>query len=254
MPADTDSAKPFTDRHNAGKERLAALVQRWLPKTGLSQEKLNAIASWGLGQANALESSKISQLRNANVQKPSLRDLDALAALNRTIHCWQVEGPEAARERFGPPSSYGVLDEWLDEGRWIGDPRHPGQPLPFSAICDLFAGYLDLQQAATELNNLGQQMSDAFADMLDADLVRLNLGMREGLERLASCYPDQSDAERITKLRAVVLGDDTYSPSEFEAELLNLAETVRVLRGLPVDCYSPSDLRDELVAGLRRHG
>lgn len=252
MPADTD--KPFTARHDAGKERLAALVQRWLPKTGLSQEKLNAIASWGLGQTNALESSKISQLRNANVQKPSLRDLDALAALNQTVHCWQVEGPEVARERYGPPSSYGVLDEWLDKARWIGDPRRPGQPLSFSAICDLFAGYLDMEGAGGEVNNLAQRMSDAFADMLDADIRRLDLGLREGLERLASCYPDQSDVERINKLKAVVLGDDTYTPSEFEAELLNLAETVRVLRGLPMDCYSPSDLRSELTAGLQRHG
>ena len=259
LPSKTVSAatdKPFNARHEAGKARIAALIQYWLPKTQLSQDQINAIVSWGLGQANGLESSKISQLRNERVQKPSLKDLDALATLNRVIHCWQVEGPEAARERWGPPSAYGVQEEWLDKACWVSDPKFPADPLLFADICDLFAGYLELplpgiHEAGT---SHATRMSDALSDMLDADLVRLNLPPRYAFERLLSCYPDQSATVPITKLRAVVMGDDSYSPTEFDAELVNLAETVRVLRGLPVGCYGPGDLRDELTAGLRRHG
>ena len=252
---DTDT-KPFNLRHEAGKARIAALIQYWLPKTQLSQDQVNAIVSWGLGQINGLESSKISQLRNERVQKPSLKDLDALATLNLVIHAWQVEGPEAARERWGPPSAYQVQEEWLDKAVWISDPRFPADPLLFSDICDIFAGYLNLPIPGIHASETSHatRMSDALGDMLDADLVRLGLPPRNAVERLLSCYPDQSATAEINKLRAVVMGDGSYSPTEFDAELVNLAETVRVLRGLPVGCYSPGELRDELSAGLRRHG
>jgi hypothetical protein len=85
--------------------------------------------------------------------------------------------------------------------------------------------------------------------MLDAELVRLGMGTRKGLEHLLGCYPNQASVAQIGQLKACILGEGDYSPLELEGELWNLAETVRRVRTLPEGCYGPSDLVAELSAG-----
>lgn len=237
-----------TERHEHGTEHLAAMLNHWLGRSGLSHDQLVAIAAWALGERGLLDSTVLSRIRNSRqVRGASWRHVDALAAANEAIWAWQTGGERKAWAQYGPHSGWGIRDQWLSDACWLEDPDHPGQPLRFSRTMEVLAGYLDLPYlSVTSLSPAeARRLSDGLSTLLEELIVERGWGPKRGSDELIAAYPVE-DRARQRRLKALIVGDTSLSREELEAELHAIAEMIRVVRGLKQGSYGPEQLRAEL--------
>jgi len=231
---------------------FGALVSYWRGRSSLSGSQMAAIAAWGLGERGWLDSGRISRIENARQARGcSLKELLAFDAANQAIWTWQVQGQQAAWARFGPHTVWGLRDEWLSESIWLPAPDQPAEALEFADFAEVLVGRLELPYlGSVALGDAdADTMSARLSDLLNGLLTASGLGPREGLKTLLAAYPTR-DADRQSRLMAVVMGSGTLAREELEAELYALAETIRQLRDLGPGAYGPGDLARELSAGL----
>jgi hypothetical protein len=243
-----------TDRHEQGIAQLPALLNYWLGRSGLSHEQMATIAGWGLGEPGMIDPSWISRARNGRQPRgASWKNTDALAAANEAIWLWQAQGPEAARAKLGPQSSWGIDEKWLDSADWLPVPEHPDQPLRFAELASVFAGHLQLPYLATALMSPSEarQASERLSQLLDAAIAKRGWGPREAIAQVLAAYPTK-DPARQRRLQGLVVGTVQLNREELEAELHALAEMLCVIRGLTAGSYGPEELRAELLPGNHR--
>lgn len=241
-----------TERHEQGVDAMAALVNAWLGRGNLSHDQLSTIAAWGLGE-RLLDKSVVSRIRNRNQERGvSWRHIDALAAANYAIWLWQTKGPDAARAELGPHSSWGFQDRWLNEAAWMPRVDDESQPLGFTDLCSLLAGYLDLPYLATAQLSPGdaRKLSRALIELLEGLIADRSWVPRKAIHQLLEAYP-VTDQARRRRLKSVIVGDETLSPAELESELHAIAEMIRATRGLKPGSYGPAELQRELSSGVR---
>jgi hypothetical protein len=250
--SDTDPESPplASERHERGRQALAALLNHWLGTGKLSHDQLIAIASWGLGEQGLIDAAVISRVRNGKqVRGASWKHLDALAAANRAIWLWQTKAQRGAWAELGPQGGWGVREEWLQDAIWLPHPIHSDSPLSFAAMAEVLAGYMDLPYLATVVMSPAEakRMSNAMVSLLERTIAERSWGPREGVRKLLEAYPVQ-DVARQRRLREVIVGDHQLTRDEMEVEMHALAETLESIRGLEPGSYGTAELRKELQA------
>lgn len=241
--------RPATERHERGVAQLAALLNHWLGRAGLSHDQLVAITGWGLGEPGAIDGGVISRVRNARQARGAgWKHLDALAAANEAIWLWQVKGADVARAKLGPPSSWGIKEEWLDQAVWLAVPNEADEPLRLAEMAEVVTGHLVLPYlATTDLSPIAARAAnDRLVELVDAVIAKRGLGMKAGLTETLKAYPT-TDQARQRRLKAVITGDARLNREELELEMQALAEMLRVLRKLPAGGYGADALRAELL-------
>ena len=231
---------------------FGALIAYWRGRSKLSGNQLVALSNWSVGERNWLDPAVVSRIENGRQARgASLRNLLAFDAINAAIHLWQTRGKQAAWDRFGLHSGWGVRDEWVDGALWLPVPDQPQHPLEFSDFAEVLVGRLELPYLSTASLGDGdaQQLSSRLSDLLNAATAALGLSPRDAVQALLAAYPSK-DQGRQGRLVAVALGTDRLSRDELEAELYALAETIRTLRQLEPGSYGPGHLAQELSAGL----
>lgn len=238
-----------TERYEAGVTHMAALVNYWLDRSNLSHAQMVAICHWGLGEDRIIDETVLSKLRNRRIQRgASIKHLDAMACGNRAIWLWQTQGQGKAWAELGPHVGWGVREEWLASALWLPSAADDGQPLGFDELAEVLAGYLDLPYlprgglSPIEATRLSQRL----AELLEGEITRLGVGLRQGIAALLEAYP-VDDQVRQRRLKAVLTGDVQLSRDDVEMEQAAIAEAIRVLRGLPVGGYGPAELQAELL-------
>lgn len=250
----TSNGQSAATRRQQGILHMAALVNHWLGRSGLSHDQLVAVSCWGLGEASGIDGGSISRLRNAKaVRGASWKHIDALAAANVAIWLWQAKGAEEARAELGPPSSWGIKDEWLDDAAWLPSAEEPNEPLRFAEMAEVLAGYRQLPYLATAslTPSEARQASDRLAQLLEDTIAKRGWGPREAIRQLLDAYP-VSDNGRQRRLQGLIVGQVQLSREELETEMQALAEMLRVVRGLKANSYGPDSLRAELLSDRRR--
>lgn len=238
-----------TERYEAGVSHMAALVNFWLDRSGLSHAQMVAICHWGLGEDRIIDETVLSKLRNRRIQRgASIKHLDAMSCGNRAIWLWQTKGQRKAWAELGPHTGWGVREEWLESAIWLPSAADEHEPLKFDELAEVLAGYLDLPYlprgglSPIEATRLSQRL----AELLEGEITRLGVGLRQGIAALLQAYP-VDDPVRQRRLKAVLTGDVQLSRDEIETEQAAIAEAIRVLRGLPVGGYGPAELQGELL-------
>lgn len=247
-----------TERHDQGRLHFAAVMNFWVSRSNLSHSQVAAIAAWGAGEDSLLHTSQVSKLRNAVMATPFLKLFEGLEGMNSAVWTWQLQGPDAAREQFGPLPRV-VAPAEMDGAIWLADPRSPARPLGFCGLLEVFVGRLTLPYVASlqVSPSEAQVVSDAIGERLDQWLSQQG-GTREGFRRLQAALPD-SPAPEMARLRQLVIGSAAYQADEIAdlmpwlADVLNLtveqpltaAEWLAELRG-------PDRGRDNRPAEVRR--
>lgn len=243
-----DYAKIASERSTQGVQSLAALMNYWLATT--SHDKLAAILRWGYGESTGLDGGSLSRIRNAkNSRGPGIKHLDAIAEANRAIWMWKQD-PAAAVREFGPHSSFDVKAKWLDEICWLPAPApNEDQPLDLGDLSMLLMSRIELPYLGVQLLSPSKlsQMTERFAQLLEAEASKRSWGPREATQRFLEAYPG-TDPGRQRKLKDLLMGGD-ISGTELELELAAFAEMLRLIRGL--DSFTPADLQDELLSVRR---
>ena len=245
-PTPTSAA---AERFIRGHAATQALLNHWLTRSSLSNGQFCRIAAWGLGD-EWLGDNTLSRLRNGRIPSgPNLRQMLALEAANAAIHSWQVKGPEATWELYGPHSSHGIRDLWLSDAAWLAVPGHPDEPMEFADFLEVHIGRLDfpcVTPPSLDVTDAGRS-SEALSVLLNDAIKAAGYSARDGMAALLAAYPSQ-DQDRRSRLMAVVLGMGTYSAEQLESELWALADVVSGLRHLPKGRYGPDQLIAELAA------
>ena len=238
-----------TERADKGVQSLAALMNYWLATT--SHDKLAAILRWGYGEPTGLDGGSLSRIRNAKQNRGAgIKHLDAMAEANRAIWMWKQD-PEAAIRAFGPHSSFDVKAKWLDEICWLPAPDpNEDQPMDLGDLSMLLMSRLELPYLGGQLLSPAKlsQMTERFAQLLEAEASERSWGPREATQQFQAAYPS-TDPGRRRRLKELLMGGD-ISGTELELELAAFAEMLRSIRGL--DSYTPADLQEELLSA-RRH-
>lgn len=234
VPGRTMDAK---ERHDRGRAHLAAVLNHWLHRSGLSHSQAVAISVWEAGE-RCIQASQLSKLRNEALKTPFLKQFEGLAALNAGIARWHQQGGTAARAARGmlPPE---VTAAVMDQAIWLHCPDNPERPLVFRDFCDLFVGNLRLPYVEKGIvtDPAARMVSDAIGRRLERYLLAQG-GVRDGFRRLITHYPT-TNQDRINRLRDVVLGQGFWTAEQLQEELLALATLLSAIEGQPV---SPTDL------------
>lgn len=240
-------------RHAIGRSNLASALNHWMAQCeGMSHQQVTGIADWSLGELGWLSSPQFSNLRNGKILKPSLRYLEAVAAVNIAIWRWHVKGRQACLDAYGPFADHGIDPAVLDAATWIPHPEHPDEPLCLADVVELAAGYLTLPWVSVTLTvSQAQFLSEQLSALLDTEIGRHGWGIREGEAQVLAAYPT-TDQLRRERLQQLLLGTAKLSAEEIEGELFDLALLISSLRGLPDGTFGPSELYAELIAERRR--
>lgn len=246
----TSTAQPASDRHERGLVAFAALMNHWLGSSGFSHQQLESIADWGLGEEGFIDKTMVSRLKNRRQPSgPSWRHVDAIAAANEAIWLWQTQGHEAAQAKLGPPSSYGITAQCLDDATWLAAPEDPSQPLRIGQLAALITGHLELPYLVTAALSPSdaKRASDRLAEILNKAIVDCGWGAADGIQFMIEAYPS-GDKARQRRLKRLILRDTKLNREELEAEIIAMAEMLRVVRGLTPESYGAAELRAELAA------
>lgn len=230
---------------------FGALISYWRGRSRLSGNQMVAIANWGIGEKSWLDSAVISRIENGRQARGcSMKNLLAFDRINDIIHTWQTKGKEACWDRFGLHTVWEVRDSWLEDAIWLQVPDQPEHPMEFADFAEVLVGKLPVPYLGTVA--LGdadaKRMSAKLSDLLNAAMKAQGpTDLREATRQLLMSYPAK-DADRQSRLMALVLGQGELTREELQAEVYPLAETLRVLRKLPPGGYGPADLAAELSA------
>ena len=194
------------------------MFRAWMALWGLSYSQLRLLGAWATHGLNWICPSQLTKLNNNRAYSPSLHVFDALGHCNEAIWSWHVMGAAVTRQRYGPlprPLTAAILDECS----WIPSTADPDKPM---GVLDLVGVFIGLQEIPPMLrpgiaDEDAAGLSDAIGRRLDSWLAARG-GVRAGFRELLALY-DVADAERIERLRDVVIGAATYTSEQLEAEL-----------------------------------
>jgi len=240
-------------RHEQGRNAVAGLVNYWLTRSKLSHDQFSAIASWALGERGLIDTTTLSRLpNNRQPRGASYKNLDAFAAANELIWCWQTQGQADCLKLYGTFSGWGVVEDWLADAIWLPRPDDETKPLRFAEFAEVMVGRLVLPYLGdAELSPADvTRMNDALLELLERLCVERKLGSIRGPQQLMEAYPATDRARRM-RFRALI-GGERLNAGELELELHALAETVRTVRGLKEGEYGAPELMAELRAA-RHH-
>lgn len=238
----------LAQRLERGDYWIRTLLDHWVKRSRRTTRQMEAIAAWGLGERGRLSHALISRIINGK-NGASLPSLLAMEALNRGIWLWHAKGHDAAMAELGPPSSWDVKPEWLDEAIWLPVPDQQEHPLDLADLCEVAAGRLELPYLGSRLlpPTSQRQVAEQLPRLLDQAIIAAGLSPMAGVRRLLEAYPVQ-DEHRRDRFRSVILGELMLTRDELQDELLAIAEAVAVTRGLPPGSYGPAQLLAELLA------
>jgi hypothetical protein len=241
----------MTRRHTQGRAHFGQCLAWWLQRSDLSYAQTSAVADWATGETRCLIGSQIAHLRHSTLRNPNFRLIESLSATNQAIADWQTDRSEALQQ-YGPlPSS--LSPQLMDGAVWLHDPEVPDQPLSLCQFVELFTGHLTLPyvDAIAVSDRDARHLNEELAGLINADIAKLGLGPRDGIEAFMAAYPvkDQSRRQRLKEL--VLLGHG-LEPSELEDELAAIASAISQLRKLPPGTFTPTELYTELTAHRRR--
>ena len=141
------------------------------------------------------------------------------------------------------------LDKWLDRAMWLPHPERPREPLGPADWFGVAAGYLELPCGiACPAPQKGPMLTDELCPRLFTLVA--NESLRDQIRHMVRCYP-ASDRERRDRFAASLLGTTRDDSGQIEAELYDLSEIVRVLRGLNARDFGPAELYAELSSDRR---
>lgn len=246
------SAASAQERQVRGVRSLAALLNYWLARSAWSHNTMSALSDWAYGEQSPMQGAAISRCRNGDQPRGAgLAHLDALAELNQAVWLWQERGPAAAIQRYGPPSSWGIQQEWLDGAVWLPAPDQPNEPLDLGDLAALLAGRLELPYLAPwhVSRNESARLCAAVGPLLDSIASERGWGPGEATRRFTESYPS-SDRKRLARLRELLTGRRPLAAAELEQELPSLAEMIR--RCCELTEYGPADFLDELSSDDRQ--
>lgn len=249
----TPSARPVTQRHEAGLSRFALLLNHWLRQSGLSHEQLARLADWAGGERNLIIHSQVSHLRNRKSPRgPSLKNLEGLAAANEAIWRWQTQGEAAAVARYGPFSIWKLTPDLMETATWLPSPQEEGKPLDLVEMVLVLIDDPEMELPYLTKASLSPTDAQALSGRLCRMLNDLVAGSTpaESLARLLEAYPIK-EPHRQDRLRDLLLGQE-WTREELEDELYALAVLVATLRGVAPSSYGPAELHAELTAQRRR--
>lgn len=244
---------PLTLQMETGRRQLAQLMTYWLRTSGLAARNLELVTDWAVGQSGWLANDKITRIRQAEQQRGAgLRQLVAMGEANQALHLADTQGMAAAVQRYGAFSKWGVKEAWLQGRRWLPADDDPTQPLLFEDFACVMVGQLQLPYLAGAALPPAppDRLSLALSDLLNAAIVARGLTPRDGLRELLEGYPAR-ERTRQAQLQDLVLGTADWPRDQIEAELCAVAESLRVMRGLPVGAYGPGRLAQELSEALQ---
>lgn len=250
--ATTTTVKPYAERLEQGVTTMAALLNQWIGASGFTHQQLVNVAAWGLGEQGVIDTTIISNLKNAKKPKgPSWRVADALAAANEAIWLWHTQGPSAALAKLGPHSSYGITAKCLDDAVWMPAPEDPDQPLRLGHFASIMTGRLELPYLVTigMTPREARLFSDALARTLNQAIVDSGLGAMDGIAWLMRLYP-VTEKQRQGRMKRLILGEIRLTHEQLTTEMPAIAAMLREVRGLSPKSYGPAELRDELRSVL----
>jgi len=235
-----------TQQMEQGLSTTRAMLSYWTGSCEVTLDQFAAIASWGMGERAPLDKSGISRMINGarGIHLPHLLAFDHL---NEAIWTWQVKGQDAAWEAFGPPLAWKVQPAWVEASIWLPHPDDPRARLTLHDFVDVLVGRLPLPYADEHQrpDPNPQRTSEALSQLLNHAIGEQRLTPRDGIARLLAAYPVTDEARR-QRLRGLILGEDSLSREELNAELMAVAEALRVFRGLEPESYGPMELAAEL--------
>ena len=245
--------RPATLRHEQGRSYLAMLVNWWLKRSDLSQDRFSRIVDWSLGEAGWLSGPQISHIRNRQLARGvNAKSIEALTAANHALWLWHTKGPQVAIAELGPFSSWGVTEESLDGATWLPRADDETRPLSYGDLCEIVAGRLVLPYLQGESLTLSPSEGERLSVLLSGLLNDLAGAGRpaDGIARVLAAYP-VDEPERRRRIQGLMLGE-LLSSEELQEELYALAITVATLRGVEPGSYGPAALHAELSSHRRR--
>lgn len=240
------------ERQAQGVRNLKALLNYWLARSDWTHNAMAALADWAYGEASPLQSTVISRCRNANQPRGAgLAHLDTMSELNQALWCWHELGAAKAIQRYGLFSSWGIEQQWLDDGVWLPKAGNLNEPLDLGDLAMLLAGRLELPYIAPWQVSPGEasKACPAVAPLLDLIARERGWGPGEAIRRFAEEYPS-TDKKRHKRLRELLSGQKPLASSELEQEMAALAEMVRRVRGMAA--YGPGEFLQELLSADRQ--
>ena len=231
-----------------GDHWIRETLSYWVARSQRTTRQMAAIASWGMGERSPLSHSILSRIINRKIGV-SVPVLVSMEAMNRAIWLWSAKGREAAWAELGPHSAWDIRDEWLDESIWLPVPDDEQHPLELGDFVEVLVGRLELPYLGNRLLPPGdhRRLVKSLSPLLDLTIAASGLSPMEGVRRLLAAYP-AGDEHRRERFRGVILGETQLTREELQAELLAIAEAVRVLRGLSLGSYGAAELLAELLA------
>lgn len=238
----------FEDRRVRGVQTISGLMNVLLSRCDWRHGSLAAVANWVSGEQSPLHTTQISRMRNGMTAKPpTLAQLDALAEVNAAIWLWRTEGAEAAIERYGPPSSWGVETEWLDRAEFLPSAADPSQPLNLGEMVMVLAGRLTLPYLTPWDVGRGDggRICAGISALLEQIAQDQGWGPGKAAREFGAAYPS-TDRNRQKRLIELINGRQLRT-DELPTELPALAEMIRRVWNL--ESYGPVDLLNEAGAG-----
>jgi len=242
--ADFSGTEHGLDRLAKGIQTFSKSLRMLLARNNLTHEELVRLSQWcNPWGMTWISTSQVSYLRTATTKKAGPQTIDALGQVNlRLAQAAGSASPEVlALEDFGPiPESFNLpLEPYYL--------RHQGSKDPLDA-----GGLFLVWIGRLTPDDLGEgHISDMEARRLSANLSRIvqgwardkRLTLAEAL-RVALVGYGVEDERRQQRLKAVVVGFETFTGAELVAEIPALAAMLNAIDGN--DQIEPATVRERL--------
>ena len=251
-PGAEDRRITIRRRHALGRAHFGEVLGWWFARGSLSHSRLLGICDWVSGEPSLVGSSQISHLRNASIRNPNWLLVEGICNINLGIHKWQIEGPKACIQDWGPSGKGPDMEKAMEEAIWLPMPD-ADVPLQFRDWCDLFTGRLMLSYVDEVIVSPsdGSRLNEELAKLLEEVIEGQGIGFRRGMAELLRAYPVTDDTRR-QRLRALILGEATMLGDEIQRELPTIAAAIEIIRELEPGTYGPQQLWRELTSNRKR--
>lgn len=220
------TADDYRDQYQAGNSRFAALFTRLMDLNEFSHPTMVSLTRNCLHGVSWLHSSQISGLRHAKLISPGPRTFVAIQQLNYYLHRYITE------KKLLPntDSSNAYQNAWAitengeapDVG-WFME-VFTGSRIP--SDIDLYEVMINQTQA--------EERSIEWAKLMRVLMMQRNIDIISDLDEILRKYYPARDIHRLTKVKSVLLSNDTWSPEELKLELPAITALSAALGG-PTD-------------------
>lgn len=220
---DTNSANEnrFQRQFNEGIDTFCLLFTHWMDKNGWTHPVMLKLFRCCLDGASWFHSSQISAIRQRKLVSPGPRSFMAIAELNRCMHEY------ATRKRLLPNTKTDI--DYLQGYAVTENGEAPGAGWWYEVFC----GYRTPTDVPLDNPFPTEHSAAAFSQhigrLVRRAMAHSGLDLIEDLDRvIRDCYP-AGDEARVSKLRAVLLATEVWTPAEAHNELTALCELLSSL-------------------------